>query len=349
MINSKSNAEILDQLNGLVWGHDLAKKSLINLINRSKIRHHQKYIMMQKDADLLQPGKCLLIGGSGTGKTYLIQMLQKILKFPLLILDATQLNPTGASGGIKAADLNKLIAGKASEHMKLHPNLFHSIEGTVDQMVVFIDEIDKLGKSFESSGNWNSHVQSNFLTIFENNHENYGISFIFAGAFTGLEKEQKFNKKIGSTIGFNRVDSVPESAGIAAIDNLDEAIVKYGMMPELVGRISSIVALDTLTEDNYYDILINKLVPEKLNSGREYFQFDRSSLTDEHARTIAKKACEGGQGVRSLKRELDLHFAELEFNYEERIIPIYAPIIETPENYLMSYLNLDGEHDHDGL
>lgn len=339
MINSKSNAEILDQLNGLVWGHDLAKKSLINLINRSKIRHHQKYILMQRDVDLLPPGKCLLIGGSGTGKTYLIQTLQKLLKFPLLILDATQLNPTGASGGIKASDINKLIAGQASAHMKKHPELFHSVEGTVDQMVVFIDEIDKLGKSFESSGNWNSHVQSNFLTTLENNHENFGISYIFAGAFTGIEKEQKSKE---STIGFNRSESAITPQGIAAIDNLDEAIVKYGMMPELVGRISSIIALDTLTEENYYDILINKLVPEKLTSGRDYFQFDRDSLKMDDARLMAKKAYTSGQGVRSLKRSLDLHFSELEFNYEERNPSQHAPL--TSENYLLNYLDL---HNHE--
>jgi ATP-dependent protease Clp ATPase subunit len=338
MINSKSNNEILQELNQLVWGHLEAKKVLINLVNKSRIRYHQKTVMLEKDATkLIAPGKCLLVGGSGTGKTYLVQMLKQILNFPLLVLDATQLNPTGAEGGVKAENIKKMIVAEASKHQALHPDLYPTVTSAVDQMVVFIDEIDKLGQRISSD--WNKHVQSNFLTVLENNHENYGISFIFAGAFVGMDKDAAVQDETAVNIGFNRTEK-KLTTGASSIRDLDEAVVKYGLMPEIVGRINSIVALDNLGEDQYYDVLVTKLLPSYIFIASAYYNIPNYVIDEEKLRGMAQKALKSGQGVRSLKRQLDAHFTDLEFDnpFEYR-----SNVYHLAEKQIQLALGLDGE------
>ena len=200
MLHNLSNYEILLELNSQVAGHESAKKALINLVNRSKIRHHQKWIEQMHKDYLIAPHKLLLIGQSGTGKTHMIEKLQEIVDFPLIRLDATKLNPTGASGGSKEEDVRKMIIEKAAEYCQVKKGYYHSMEGTIDQVVVFVDEIDKLGKRSDSSGNWNTHVQANFLTLFDNKAEFAGVSFIFAGAFADMTKYDNSTKK---QIGFS--------------------------------------------------------------------------------------------------------------------------------------------------
>lgn len=110
MIHGRSNLDILDELDGYVSGHYEAKKALISLVNRAKIRHHQKWIEGIHKDYLIQPHKLLLIGQSGTGKTHLVESLQDILDFPLIRIDATKMNPTGAGGGIKEEDLRRILS-----------------------------------------------------------------------------------------------------------------------------------------------------------------------------------------------------------------------------------------------
>ncbi len=168
MINYKTNKELLESYDKLVVGHTEAKKSLINLLNRSKIRHYQKWVALEHKDFLIDPGKCLLIGGSGTGKTFLVECLQKLVDFPLVKIDATRLTLTGAGDGIKSSHIYDLIYQNAKILAELKTGYWHSIGGIIDQTILFIDEIDKLawGSKGESDA-WNKRVQSNFLQIFE--------------------------------------------------------------------------------------------------------------------------------------------------------------------------------------
>ncbi len=314
MLHDKSNKKILEELNELVYGHDLAKKSLISLVNRSKLRHYQKWGELLPNEALLKPSKCLLIGGSGTGKTHLVQTLSNIAHFPLLIVDATAFNPTGASGGIKPDKLRTLIIAKAREYAEMHgdKDTYFSIDGVIDQMVVFVDEFDKLSSHYGSgSGSWNEHLQTHFLTLFENHSDLDGVSWIFAGAFSGIDKE-KYKKK---NIGFNYISENDTDAE----DVSDEDVVKYGMIPEIVGRLTSICRLDKLTEQDFYNILIELVVPKKVME-LSYFGISDIDLTEEQLRSIAKRATESSQGVRYLYREIEKHFLDVEFNYEENTI-----------------------------
>lgn len=310
MLHGRRNFDILDELDGYVSGHLEAKKALISLVNRSKIRHHQKWIEGIHKDYLIQPHKLLLIGQSGTGKTHLVESLQDVLDFPLVRIDATKLNPTGAGGGVKEEDLRKMIVAKANEYTIKKKGYYHSLEGTIDQMVVFIDEIDKLGRSFDSSGNWNNHVQSNFLTLFDNKAEFAGVSFVFAGAFTDITGEELHKRK---SIGFTKDDTIPTRK-----EEIDELVVKSGLIPELVGRLTSIVELEKFTEDDYYEVLVDRLIPKKLMTLAFFNTFD-VKLTEERLRAMAKSAHQSGQGIRSLQRQLDKEYLDVEFENEYKL------------------------------
>lgn len=306
MLHNKRNSEILAELDGYVDGHTEAKKALISLVNCSKIRHHQKWIERIHKDYLIPAHKVLLIGQSGTGKTHLVESLQDLLEFPLIRLDATKLNPTGASGGVKEDDLRRQIKTKAKEWCEAKRGFYHSVDGTIDQMVVFIDEIDKIGKSFESSGNWNTHVQSNFLTMFDNKNEFAGVSFIFAGAFTDITKNETAKVQIGFTCDRSIIKSRQE---------IDEQVVKAGLIPELVGRLTNIVELDKFSEQDFYKILTERLIPAKLQELAFFNVFD-SELSEERLKEMAKSAYNSGQGIRSLQRQLNKIYSDAEFDNE---------------------------------
>lgn len=297
------NKTLLEELDYYVVGHQEAKKALISLITRSRLRHFQKYIKNMDDEYLLHPMKILLLGASGSGKTHLVESLQKIMHFPLIRVDATQMNPTGSSGGIKAETLKKIIVDQATLSCELFPNRYFSIEGAVDRTVVFVDEIDKLGMSFDSSGNWNKHVQSNFLTMFDNKTDFSGVSFVFAGAFTEISKP----KQIKHGIGFSYSEENFEQ------ELLDDRIVKTGLIPELVGRITHIVELDKFDKEMYKHILKDRLLPKKRLDMAAFGVFD-IEITDEQIDAIVDKATKSNQGVRYLQRSLDRLFLDIEFD-----------------------------------
>ena len=309
MLHYRSNAELLKDMEEYVSGHIEAKKALITLLDRSKRRHRQKFASgMHKDF-LLAPSKVLLIGASGTGKTHLLESLHEIIDFPLVRVDATKLNPTGASGGIKERDLQDMIDLEARTYVASRLGSraeYNSLEGAIDQTVVFVDEIDKLGRSFDSSGNWNNHVQSNFLTLFDNKAEYAGVSFIFAGAFSDITKPEA--KKKGH-LGFNPGEDK------APIRNLDDMIVKAGLIPELVGRLTNIVELDKFTVEDYYQILKTRLHPKKEMDLASLGLFD-VTLSEKRGREMAQHAFDSGMGVRALQRQLEKEYLDLEFGYE---------------------------------
>lgn len=307
MLHNKRNSEIFKELSSYVEGHTEAKKALISLINRSKIRHHQKWIERIHKDYLLPPHKLLLIGQSGTGKTHLVECLQDLLEFPLIRIDATKLNPTGAMGGIKEKDLQKMIHEKAKDWHQAKKGYYHSVDGTIDQMVVFIDEIDKLGQTFDSSGNWNAHVQENFLTMFDNKQEFAGVSFIFAGAFNKLTQNVRGAK---DTIGFTKSDDDKLTK-----EEIDEAVIKCGLIPELIGRLTNIVELDRFTQEDYYKILTKRLLPTKMQELAFFNVFD-TEIDEDELQEMAKKAMNSGQGVRHLQRQLNKKFLDVEFDSE---------------------------------
>lgn len=302
-----TNQKLLDMLSKEVSGHMEAKKSLINLLNRSRLRHYNKYLSPHP-VDDIAPYRCLLIGESGTGKTHLIRSLEKIATFPLVCIDATQLIPSGASGGLNLKGLKNLIKINADELVRAFPEQYYSLEAAIDLTVVFIDEIDKISKPSDSTGNWNKQVQYNFLTIMDGMDKYSGVSFVLAGAFSEMEKN-----KPGNSIGFNH----HKNEDVRSL--IDEDIIKYGLIAELVGRMTSIVCLDKFSEDDYLDILHKRLIPKKARE-LKLLNVKYSSITLEEKKNMCNKAYKSGQGIRALQRLLDKYFLDREFSESDCMI-----------------------------
>lgn len=273
----------MKNIDDLVYGHKQAKKVISALLRRSKERYYKKCVLGNTD-NLQDTLKCLLIGPSGTGKTHLIQSFSQLNSFPLICLDATQLMPSGNSDGINSKQLTNMIRTKCLALAETPE--YHSPEGALNQLVIFVDEIDKLGVSFDSSGNWNRHVQANFLTMINGNPDFEGISWIFAGAFSGLFK----NKIKKPDIGF-----FSEAHSDSEDEITDDDILKAGIIPELLGRINLIVQLDTFTTDDFKRILLERLLPKYT-----------LQLTETDVDSIVAKAYKSGQGIRNMTRQLEM-------------------------------------------
>jgi len=313
MLHNKSNSELLKEMDKYVIGHEKAKKTLISLVNRSKMAHYRKYLapMYGEEEAEVATSSCLLVGGSGTGKTYLIRTLQHIIDFPLIYIDATRLEPTGGSNSFDSKKVLDMIMNNAKE-LVADPNTpYHSVEGTIDQTVVFIDEVDKLAKAFESSGQWNQQIQAGLLSILES-YEGYDkVSFILAGAFADMTADVPQSV----SIGFN---AVPKQEIVS--DVTDRDVIKYGLKPELIGRLSNIVKLDKLDHKAMKKILVDVLLPSKIEE-MKFLGVDASNVLDKsEIDAIVKVSVESGQGVRALKRELGYRFNDLEFDYENHMI-----------------------------
>lgn len=299
MLNN--NKMMLEALNDYVYGHEEAKKVLIALVNRSVVRCNQKWYKYMEDENLINTLKVLLIAPSGTGKTHLVESLKNVVHFPLIRLDATQLIPSGGGNGYKPDTVKKLILEECKSCSDLYPDIYPNEYIAVDRAVVFIDEIDKLGLSWESSGNWNKHVQSNFLTLIDNKNEFAGLSFIFAGTFDGITNTTKKR-----SIGFNNNNNIDKTP-------IDDKIIKFGLIPELVGRINYTVEMDVFGYKDFCYILENIILPKKYRDLAVY-KIKHKKITETKIKEIALQAKESTQGVRFMQRAIDKLFLEYEFN-----------------------------------
>lgn len=300
------NLSILKEINKVVSGHDEAKKQLIVSLNKSKLRYKQKWLLGHDEQDLMETDRALIIGDTGTGKTLLVTELCKIMELPLLCIDATTLGPSGtAASSLTATMLKEKIQDLAKQHANDNPHKYPTVRRALDCVVVFIDEICKLANSFEASGNWNNHVQANFLALIgDTSGEFAGVTWVFAGAFAGLPLNN--NKK--KSIGFAPL----KNADIAEYVN-DEDLIKFGLIPELVGRISFIIQLDKLSKEDYKDILYKLLLPKKEKeikvSGGILREFSDNEVID-----IVDRAYKSKLGVRGLKKELNSRCVDILFD-----------------------------------
>lgn len=308
MLHGPTNTELLLELDEEIYGHEHFKKALINLVNRSKIRHYQKHVRGLSHDLLMEPSKILVVGESGTGKTHTINTLFSKQNMPVVKIDASQLNVTGGSGGIKEKDVRVMIYTTAREFLEKSVSEY-DISSALDRTVVFIDEIDKISSSYEGgTASWNTHLQSNFLTLFEDKDDLSGVSFVFGGAFSNTITKRSISKPIG--FNYNSENLNEEDR------DLSQDVINAGIIPELVGRLTSVVQLDNFDDNDYYEIMNRMLLPRKIRD-LAYFGVTEADLTDEEKWRMCKIASNSGQGIRSLKRQLDAHFFDAEFNYEE--------------------------------
>ena len=277
------------------------------------------YLMKKNHYGILPKSNLLVVGPSGSGKTYGMQILSSLFHVPFAIIHCNHLVQEGIVGSTLMDPFTSLLQKWTKEELK------HTI--------VCFDEFDKLfekRKNGTDSGAYNARVVNEMLNIIDDKGEvvfresedkfNYKraniptqkMMFVFTGVFDGLKNQEKIVEE--RSIGFIR-----QSPSVKKTEKLitTEDFIRYGIKPEIMGRIQNFVIIDALSEDDLvrlFDMGANSPFAEF----EQYFAYNNIStiLTEEGKHTLAKIACQHNLGVRGLKSILQKVLSEDMYDLE---------------------------------
>lgn len=323
--------DIYDFLNEYVIGQDKAKRTLAVAVYNHYKRVRAGSLPHAPTSDDVEIGKSniLLVGPTGTGKTYLAQSLARMLDVPFAIADATSLTEAGYVGEDVENILLKLIQAAGDDIKR------------AEMGIIYIDEIDKISRKSENpsitrdvSG---EGVQQALLKVIEGTvaavppqggrkhpQQDYtqidtsNILFICAGAFDGME-EIIASRAGRRSLGFGSQLKDADDTDLILSEVTPDDLHKYGLIPELVGRLPVLATVNALGEDDLIDVLTkprNCLVKQY----KKMFELDGVRLTfeDEALHEIAREAIARGTGARGLRSILEDLLREAMFDVPSR-------------------------------
>ena len=300
--------KIKASLDEYVIGQEHAKK----VMSVAVYNHYKRVFSDTDDGVEIEKSNMLMIGPTGSGKTYLVQTLARLLDVPLAITDATSLTEAGYIGDDIESVVSKLLAAADNDVER------------AEHGIIFVDEIDKIAKKKNTNQRDVSGeaVQQGMLKLLEGadievpvgaNSKNAmvplttvntrNILFICGGAFPDLEEviKERLNKRASIGFGSDLKDKYDRDPDILSKVTLDD-LRKFGMVPEFLGRLPIVFTLQGLTEDMLVEILrepknaILKQYKKLLDMDEVKLEFDEGAL-----RAIARKAMEKDTGARALR------------------------------------------------
>ena len=313
--------------------------------------NHYKKIYYESEDIKLEKSNVIMIGSTGTGKTLLAQTLAEMLKVPFTIADATTLTEAGYVGEDVESVLERLL---------------NACDWNVDvaqKGIVFIDEIDKKARSKESNASTKDisgegvqqallrliegtttyiNVGSNKLSTEKIEFNTDNILFILGGAFVGLDDiiKSRLNKK--NKIGFNSaLDNENDLDKDVYLHANHEDAIKYGLIPELVGRLPIFAGLTALDEDDLTQIQQDSKNSVS-NQIKALFKLEGINVgfTDNFYKVVAKESIKLKTGARGIRTVLEKFFMDLTYNItdlkDKEVIEIY---IDDLDHDTISYIH----------